>query len=345
MHENLSNGFSLRPRIFIPLIVMIGLCAALLGGCTQDDVKTATPEKVVFAVSNTPLSALILLAQREGLFAREELDLTLVTTPYGKDALALMLAGKADLSAATSVPIVAAILNGAKPTLLATLSKSEKHNALVARKGQGIAESADLAGKRVGATFHTSAHIYLHNLLVEAGVPKEKVSIVDTAPTAAVRKLADGTLDAAVQFAPWQDRSARVAKGRVVMVETPHLYTTHWILAADRNFVQKRPTAARKIIRALLAAQKLAAERPERLIAAMTDVLEMSEPETAQLLTYYKNEIQLPQSMIVALENEARWYGALHAGNKTTPPTPNFLDYIDSSPLKSIRPEAVKFTE
>lgn len=314
----------------------------LLGGCTQDDVKTAAPEKVVFATSNTPFSALILLAQREGIFAREGLDLTLLTTSSGKEALALMLAGKADLSMVTSVPIVAAILNGAKPTLLATLSRSETDNALVARKGRGIAEAADLNGKKVGVAFNTSAHVYLHNLLVEAGVPKEKVRIVDTAPAAAVRKLTDGTLDAAVQFAPWQYRAVRAAEGRAVMVETPHLYTTHWIMAADRHFVQERPAAIRKILRALLAAQHLATEKPERLVAAM---LEMSESDTAQQLSHYKNEIQLPQSMIVALENEARWYGALNAGDKTAPPTPNFLDYIDSTPLKSVRPEAVKFTE
>lgn len=332
----------MRSRIFPQLIAMTGLCVVLLGGCTQDDVKTAVPEKVVFATSDTPFSALILLAQREGIFAREGLDLTLVTTLHGKEALALVLAGKADLSTSTSVPIVAAILNGAKPTLLATLSRSETNSALVARKGRGIAEAADLNGKRVGVTFHTSAHIYLHNLLVEAGVPKEKVHIVDTAPAAALKKLADGTLDATVQFTPWQYRAIHATKGSAVMVETPHLYTTHWIVAANRNFVQERPAAARKILRALLAAQKLAAEKPELLVAAM---LKAPESEAAQQLSQYKNEIQLPQSMIVALENEARWYGALNAGDKTVPSTPNFLDYIDSAPLKSVRPEAVKFTE
>ena len=49
--------------------------------------------------------------------------------------------------------------------------------------------------------------------------------------------------------------------------------------------------------------------------------------------------LALDQAFILLLEAEARW--AIDAGLAPTATLPNYLDYIDTSVLKRLRPEAV----
>lgn len=305
----------------------------------MNETTSSAREKMTLSTARVPLSKLIYLAQQEGLFNREGLDVTLVTTTHGKDALDLMLTGKADLAASSSMPITYAILEGARPALLASLCKSDSDLALVMR---GIDSAADLRGKRVGVSFHTSSHFYLHNLLVDAGIPRRSVNIVNVEPAAAIKGLAAGRLDASVLHFPWQIQAANVL-GPKVSVESAPIYTSHWILAADRDFLKQRPQAAQKVLRALLAAERISAEQPERMSQVVDGLQDMTPTRQAAYLKRYKDEVHLTQSMIITMESEARWHNALLTKEKHA--IPNFLDYVDSASLRSVRPEAVKITE
>jgi len=110
------------------------LCLLLaLAGC-GDSPPAASPERLTLAVSRSTNAALVIIAAEQGLFRAAGLDVTLVPTDFGGDAMALLQAGQVDGAVASDSVFVTAALQAAASDLrlIAAIDQVDKyHNRII----------------------------------------------------------------------------------------------------------------------------------------------------------------------------------------------------------------------
>ncbi len=334
----------MKSRLLSIGIAVIGI--AVLVALTIKYVSKATPplEEIRIATPNFALSALLFVAEQKGMFKNEGLAVSLIKQPFGKDSLDMTLSGQAEFTTVASLPLSAAILGGAKPSILATIGKSEHDHMIVANGDRAITQVADLRGKTVAVPYGTTLQFYLDAALIDAGISPSEVTTVDLADCDALTALTKGTVDAALQIAPLTERGITVL-GFYPTMFSPTLYTMHWNLVTSRDLLATRPEVAKKLLRALIAAQSYVEENPDQSIEVTARHTGIAAIDIAARWPEYRFQVQLPQSLIVALEDEVRWANSRRNASSPSIPSPNFLNYMRSAPLHSVQPDAVRMTK
>jgi len=329
--------------------ILLATAAALLGvfafflwnGAAPGD---ALPmEKVVLATSNEMLSTLIFVAQHENFFKREGLAVDIVTTPTGKDALAMALAGRTDFAAVATYPLTLAILNGTRPHIIATIAKSDHAFDIVTTTGGGIRQVSDLRGKTVAARRDTGFEFFLDAALIDADVSPSEIAVSDLSPNAALMALTRGSVDAAVLPSPVNEDMLQHSGGTVVLRVPPN-YTTHWNIVASDGMMTARPAIAARLVRALLDADAFTERNAEQAMSDTAIPLHIAQQYVLAHWAEYVFRVQLPQSLIVAMEDETRSVNVRRDSKSPAMPTPNFLDFLDVEPLSKAKPDAIRIT-
>jgi NitT/TauT family transport system substrate-binding protein len=328
--------------LFATAAALLAVAAFFLwtGGAPGD---TPPMAKVVLATSNEMLSTLIFVAQREGYFKREGLAVDIVWTPTGKDAFVMVQAGRTDFAAVATYPLTLAILNGARPHIIATIAKSDHAFDIVTTTGSGIRQISDLRGKTVAARRNTGFEFFLDTALIDAGVSPSEIAVSDLSPDAALAALEHGTVNAAVLPSPINGGMLQQAGGTVVVRARPS-YTAHWNIVASDGLVKARPAIAARLLRALIDADTLADRNAEQAMKDAAAPLHIAQQYVLAHWPEYMFRVQLPQSLIVAMEDETRWINVGRNSKSPAMPTPNFLDYLDVEALSKVKPDAIRIT-
>lgn len=161
------------------ILALVILSAVTIGGylflrADQRHKPVGPPEKVTIAYSTTTDAILAEVAQKQGYYLQEGLEVTPHLHPYGKLALGELLAGKADFATVAEIPVMLAIMNGEKISIVATIQTASKGNAIIARKDKGILTATDLKGKKIAATLGTTSEFFMDAFWVGHGISKER---------------------------------------------------------------------------------------------------------------------------------------------------------------------------
>jgi NitT/TauT family transport system substrate-binding protein len=332
-----------RNTLAISAALAAACLAALLLWRTTAPADVRPAERVVIAMSSFVLSSPVFVADVEGCFRRRGLDVEITPVQTGKEALDAMFDGRADFAVSGSLPIARAILDGRVPHVIATITKTDRDIVVVARPGSNIGNASDLRGKKVAIAHGTSFDYFLDTVLVDAGVKPSAVRKVDILPKVAVQALASGAIDAAVLASPLTEQALK-ALGPSAVQLSPPVYTTHWNIAASERTLASRPAAVEKMLHALLDAESFIRDRPDQAIADTASAMHVPRQELDSHWDNYLFRVQLPQSLIVAMEDETRWLLSMPEAKAPAVPVPNFLDYLDVEPLRKVKPDAIRIT-
>ncbi len=319
-----------------PLAAMALLVA--VAGCRAEHVE-GPPEAITIAIAAIPHTSLVQLAVAEGFFAREGLAVTLQPYEFGKQALSAMTMGKADLATCAETPLVFAALHADRIAVLATIANSTRATAVVARKQSGITTAKDLAGKRVGLLHGTSAEFFLDTLLVRNEVERSTVRIVETKLEDMQAALQRGEVDAVVTWIPGLKKLQDQLGDKVISLYAEDVYWETFNIASRSGFAQQRPEAAKKLLRALLLAEALLRDDLQEARRAVAAATKEDPGDLREMLGLFEFHVRLDQSLVVLMEEEARW--AIHAGLVPKQQMPNFLASIAAEPLLAVSPGAV----
>jgi ABC-type nitrate/sulfonate/bicarbonate transport system substrate-binding protein len=302
-------------------------------------VSTPPPEKLVIAVSSTPHAALLHLAAAKGFFDAEGLAVTLTPVSHGKAAMDLLAQGKTDLAAAAEVPFVISVLNGQALAIAATVVSVSSEMAVVARRDRAIAAPGDLAGKKVGATFGTSGEYFLWAFLIRHKLQPERVTLVDVLPGQLTKELARGTIDAASTWQPVRFGAESALGENAASFTEPNAYTVTHVVVARTEFLKAHRSAIEKLVRALLRAEEFNRDAPTQALALVADRLKIDARALQPGWQDLDFKVDLLQSQLITLEDEARW--AMARGYAPTGAVPNFLPHLYLDALLAARPERV----
>jgi NitT/TauT family transport system substrate-binding protein len=189
------------------------------------------------------------IAQSQGYFAAEGLDIKVVEFSGPGETLPPLIAGHVDIALTTlyNLAVVAAKGECAIEAVY-LLDTSNGADAVVA--GAGIHSVADLKGKSVAVTVGEVNELLLMKALEAAHLPQSTVHFVNLNADDAGAALLAGRVDAAVTWEPWVSRvTANGASVIFSSADVPNLILD--AVAITRATAQSRHDAVARFLRAL----------------------------------------------------------------------------------------------
>ncbi len=321
-------------------VVMIGIVVVAVAGCTQEQPEkyTGPVEKVTVAAFEGGASAMIYIAESQGFFENNGLDVTIKGYDSGKLAADILLADKADISTSADAVLVGNSFDNPDLKILGTVAFI-RANGLIARKDRGINSPKDLVGKKVGVTTKSTGEFNLDVMLLFNGLSMEDIDTVDLGPEEIVEKIVNGEIDAGFTWEPFL-YNAKVQLGENGLIfKEPNSEIFYFLLLTKYQWLKENPNTAKRFVKALIEAEDYIKENNEEAMEFIKDKFNYEQEFMDSILPKQEFTIILPQALIVAMEDQARWA----IKNKLTDKTevPNYLHYIYLDALEKVKPEAV----
>ncbi|MBN1849699.1 MAG: ABC transporter substrate-binding protein [Deltaproteobacteria bacterium] len=322
-------------------VLLIVMVFALMGmiGCDGGAERERFRHRMILAVTPWPGSAAIYVAGEKGYFQEEGIEAVFRTYPSGHLGLEAMFSEKANLATAGDTPIARAALEGHPVTVAATLCEINRAVLLVARKDKGISSLEDLKGKRIGVVAGTTADFFLHIFLTTSYIRLTDVRIIDLETEKVVDALGKGEVDAVCTWSPYTT-IARERLGRnAVIFDDPTIYKMTWNLATTKGFAERNPESIRRLLRVMLKAKKFILAHPDETRAIIAKTMGTQKFFLEQEWDDYTFTVSLDHSLIVNLEDQARWM--LRQGRGEIREPFNGMDFIYIDGLQAVQPEAL----
>lgn len=324
-----------RQVLGVGLVCATALVAGL-SGCKAPE----APEKLTIAEAGTVVMGLLYVAQAQGFFKEQGLDVTLQRHPSGRDAIAAVLAGQADVATPYDGPAVMNINRGNPVRILGSLGMSPGETVVLARKDRGINTVTDLRGKRIGIIANSNPEYVLSLLLKGAGMRPDDIVRVPLAPPETATALVEGRVDAIATWVPnWQIAQTQLGPQATVTF-TSDSYLEFATLSTSAAVLQARPAALVKMLRALVQAENYAGQHPAETLKIIETALSGKFPPEVLQERWGNSQLQLRMDnrMQVSLQNQAAWF-AQHAGIGQAPT--DIRAFMADGPLRSVAPQNV----
>jgi NitT/TauT family transport system substrate-binding protein len=295
-------------------------------------------EEITLAVYAGSDSALVYIAQEQGFFADNGVNVTFKEYESGKLAADALIAGDADISTSAEFVFVSNVLEMDDLRLLATVAQSETVE-LVARKDHGISTLADLQGKKIGVTRKSGAEFYLGTFLTFNGLSVDDVEVVDLSASATVEAISKGEIDAGFTWNPNVYLIKQALGDNAVSWPGQSGQPYYFVLSAKEEFLTERPVAVERFLKAVVQAEAFVNTNNE---AAKEFIGQTFSYDQSYLDTIWPNHefiVALPQAMLGVLEDQARW--RIENGLTDATDVPNFLDLLYMDGLEAAKPAAV----
>ena len=289
------------------------------------------------AVPRTSLSLPIYVAQEQGFFAAEGVDVRLIDCSGGHRCLRMLLDGQADVATAGELPILLNSFERADYAVIGTIVTAANDVRLVANARSGITTPAHLAGKRIGTVIGASSQYFLDVYLLTVGVDPRTLSIVGLQPEEILPALQSGSVDAVAIWDPIAYDAVRTLGG--VLLPHTSAYLATFNLVVQRRLAGAHDATLVRLLRAVERAERFIQERPADAKAILRTRLKFDQGFIDWNWPALSYRLGLDQALITMMEGEARW--AIREGHVKSRTPPNVLGLLHTAPLKRVNPAAV----
>ena len=333
-----SPGRTLRGLAAV-FLILVTLASSSFLACLSGR-YTGPVESVTVSYSPFESTALFWIAQDRSYFSRNGLNITPRKYDTGSAALDGVTKGEVEIGVGISeLPLVIRAFRKEKLRIVANMDEAELIY-LVGRKDRGIEKVSDLKGKRVGTTTGTVANFHLGRLLNLSGLSIQDVVLVDLkTPAEWVNAVATGDIDAVVTAQPYAGQAKALLGANAFFQSAQAGQPVNGLIISSESWVNNHPETLSRFLSSLAQAEDYLTGHPEESKTIVRENLGLEASYMESAWPQNRFELSLDQSLILAMEDEARWMIV----NNLTPEksVPNFLEYIYTGGLRSVKPEAV----
>ncbi|UUX93287.1 ABC transporter substrate-binding protein [Methanoplanus endosymbiosus] len=332
-----ADRTSLKPAVIVIAAVII-LVVPVIYFMAQTLMPPEHSEPLIIATGPPYLSALTLIADENGYFEKYGLNVTLIETPTGNDAVRKLLAGTADLAYAAEYVGVKNSFDAPDLRIIASTMKADIVSVIV-RSDRDISVPSDLKGKTIALYKGTIADYYFGKFLAANGIDPTEVNIVYLTPEEVAESIISGDADAAVIWQPFVSQIERQLAGDSITWSVQGGQRYYRLTFVMEETIHDRPGVLRDYLRAIDDAETfLHAHEPE----AREIVGQRANKTYEELGTIWGNNwfvLSLDQGLIPTMEDEARWMAEQNMTGGKTPPS--YLDMIYQDAMLEVKPSAV----
>ncbi|MEI7843268.1 MAG: ABC transporter substrate-binding protein [Gallionellaceae bacterium] len=323
---NNKKTFQRCVSLFITTIIWITSSAVQAG------------EALTLAVSQSPLSLPIFVAESQGYFSSEGVTVKLKEINGGHRTLQALLDGEADLATSSDAVIMFNSFRRNDFAVIATFVSSRDDVKIIVGKESGIVKPSQMTGKRVATVVGSASNYFLDTWMLLHDVDPKSVKIINLQPEAMESALSKGEVDAVAIWEPFPFKLANAGLGAKVL-PNPGTYVLTFNLVVHKKLIGMRDDELVKLLRALARAQRFIRDEPAKAQAILRSKLKLDQAFIDWIWPRNNYALSLDQSLLSTLESEARW--ARQEGHVAENRKINYLDFIYVEPLLKVSPKAV----
>jgi ABC-type nitrate/sulfonate/bicarbonate transport system substrate-binding protein len=299
--------------------------------------ETAFPPTTVrLATIPGEISAPIWIAEAQGYFVEQNLEMEIDLYQTGADAVEALLSGKADFATCVEYVIVRHGFERRDLRILAVLTTAQ-FTQVVARRSSGMTGPRDLIGKTIGVPLGTHIDYYLARFLALHQIGADRVTVTNMQPSEQLSAIQDNRAAAVVAFEPYLTRIKRSLSSEAVTWGVRD-HDSYWVLVSTAATLRESSSVADRILRSLIKAEQMLASDTT---GARQIVNASIRATPSELISWeqYDFDVGLPQSLLAVMEEEARWI--IETRLTSAQKIPNYLNYIDYSALQRTKSRGV----
>ena len=295
-------------------------------------------ESITFGAIPSGSAALVYIAQDQHYFDANGLIVNVKDYPTGIATIDALLSGDVDIAWSAEFPLVRKAFVGEKISIIAVVSRfSDQY--LFCCKDHGIENISDLKDKEIGVPRNTIAEFYLARFLELHGMDMHDVSLIDIQPSQSLDAVVGGSVDGVVTWQPFACRIETQLADKVVIWPVQSSQAGYGVVICRNDWISLHPDIVNRFLKSLAEAECYLIRNPEAAKAIVQKRVNYDDDFMETFWSETQFYLSLDQSLITAMEDEARW---MISDNLTTAKTvPDFLIYINEDSLKAVKPEVV----
>ena len=286
---------------------------------------------------NFESAAPFLIAQDRGFFTQDGLDVT--AKPYTNGAFAVddVLEGRADIAVgAAEYPVVADALRNDDIRVIGTFDKADIIFLVVRNETGNV---SDLRGKRIGYTPGTMTAFSLDRFLSLHGLSEREIVPVAVSAADITDLATTGRIDAVVTLQPFVDQMRNAWGGNVTVLHVQGGQPVFALVIANGTWAGEHPETVRIFLASLDKGIQYLDAYPEESFLSVRGRIGLNPTYLEAFRQQNQFGLSLDQSLVTAMEDEARWMIQNNLTNATE--VPDFRNYISTDGLKSVKPGSV----
>ncbi len=324
--------YSFRTAVLVTVVTLVGSFS-----CSKGD-DSGKVESINFGTVPTAANTLIYIAQDQHFFAANGLAVSIRDYATGIATTDALLKGDADIAWVAEFPFVHRAFAKEKISIIAVVGRFNEQY-LFGRKDRGINAVADLKGKKVGIPRNTIAEFYLGRFLELNGMNIQAVSLIDVPPPRSMDAMTGGSIDGVIAWEPYSSQLRAKLADRAVAFPIQSSQPGYGAITGRNDWTKGHREIVHRFLKSLAQAEDYLTRNPAAAKAILRERLNYDEGFTETIWSENQFSLSLDQSLVTAMEDEARW---MIKNNLTTEKqVPDFVNYIYTDGLKAIRPGAV----
>jgi NitT/TauT family transport system substrate-binding protein len=323
----------MKKVLCIILVTLVALSYGFgLSSCSRN------VESLSYGAITAPSAVLVYIAQDQGFFKDNGLSVEMKEYPTGVATTEALLKGEVEVAWSAELPFITRAFDKEKISIV-TVSSRFSDQYLIGRKDRGIENVSDLKGKIIGVPRDTIAEFYLGRFLELNGLNINDVSLVDVQPPQSMEAISNADVDGVVTWEPYASQISEKLADNVVNWSVQSDQLGYGVIIARNDWITGHPKTVNLFLKSLAQAESFIIHNAETAKLIVQKRVNYDDKEMQIFWSENKFFLSLDQSLIVALEDEARW---MISNNLTTETqVPFFNDYINENALKEVKPEAV----
>lgn len=295
-------------------------------------VSSAIADKITIGTAPNLQTLPIVVAQSEGYFVEEGIDLETVKFTSGRRALEALIGGQLDIAFMAEYPVSIASLREQPFGTFTTLSRYTA-NRMISKASIGFEDPSSLEGKKIGTTKGSNTEFFTEAVLEQFGVTAE---VINVSPPDIVPALARGDIDAGIMFPDFYP-AAEKALGDDYREFRSDAYIAWFVLSATPDMLENRADELAAFVRALIKAEDFIKTNPEAAQAALAEATEglLSLELVKAKFNEAEYEIGLANGLLDILETQAKW--VVSKGMVEAEPSRELIkSYLATGPLEAV---------
>ncbi len=324
-------------------IALLAVVATLfgLGSCSRISAPgmSGSIPSVTIGMKSTAANSLIYIAEDRRYFSANGLAVTVKQYSSVLAAMDGLSRGEVDIAAASEFILVGKALAREGIITFGSIDRF-MHNEILGRKDRGIEKIVDLRGKRIGVPLRTAAEFYLARFLDLHGLNRDEAIFVHVSPAQSVQALAGGEIDAVIAWPPHVKAIEDRLSSAVIKWPAQSERATYCSLLCTAAWAAVHPELINRFLKALVQAEDYLVRHTEEARNSVQQKLGYTDAYMADIWSQHRPAVSLDQSLLLAMEEEARWMISNHLTGETEK-TPDLLSCLYLNGLQAVRPEAV----
>ena len=225
-------------------------------------------DKIVIGMSAGINMVPSLVAEHNGYFKQQGLDVDLKPLARGGDAIKAVAAGSMQFSESAHVPFFAAVSRGVPLIAVGVVARGFYGKMVASNKNANLKTLADFKGKRIGSQMGTGMFTIVRMLLEKNGLKESdfKFSNLRVVDMPGAMENSDN-FDAVIGWEPGMRRIVNAGKGKVVIsakqFEDMAGITYPFLLTTTPTYLKAHPDVVQKVVNAYAKADKFITDHHE----------------------------------------------------------------------------------